>query len=55
MKNLRTCGWCEYFKFHKSKTKYANGYWLGDGKCKYCIVTVIGDTCKKFKYIKEAV
>ena len=45
---IKSCGWCKYFKEHKSKYRYANGYWLGDGKCKYEIVTVIGDTCNKW-------
>ena len=44
---IDVCGNCKHFKSHHSKTKYANGYWLGDGKCKYQKVTMVGDTCKK--------
>ena len=48
-KHITTCGWCKYFIPHKSKSGYANGYWLGDGKCKYQKVTVQGDTCFHYK------
>lgn len=46
---IKTCGWCKHFRPHKSKSGYAFGYWLGDGKCKYEIVTVIGDTCENWE------
>lgn len=46
---IKTCGWCKYFKPHKSKTGFANGWNLLDGKCKYTIATVIGDTCKQWR------
>lgn len=46
---LSTCGWCKHFRSHKSNSGFANGYWLGDGKCKYKICTVMGDTCKRFE------
>lgn len=52
---IKTCGWCKHFKRHKSKPGYAFGYWLGDGKCKHEIVTVIGDTCKYQEEDKERV
>jgi len=45
---LSCCGNCEHFKPHKSKSGYANGYWLDDGKCKFAIVTVVGDACNHF-------
>ena len=56
---VKTCGWCQYFKPHKSITGYANGYWLGDGNCKSSnkqlkqpIPKSMGDTCPDFKIIK---
>ena len=57
-KHIATCGWCKYFKRHKSKTGYANGYWLGDGNCKqkkavfhplHGIARVEGDSCVNHK------
>lgn len=50
---IQTCGRCKLFCLHKSKTGYANGYWLGDGKCKFEKATVIGDTCISWEVINE--
>jgi len=46
---IKICGHCKYFKENKSRTRFANGYWLGDGKCKHTKATVIGDTCEHWE------
>lgn len=46
---METCGWCGLFKAHKSKTGFAGGWNLLDGKCKYRKATVIGDTCEHWE------
>lgn len=53
-KKIKTCGWCKYFKPHKTyrKTRITNKDWVGDGKCEYPEVkfyAAIGDTCGRYK------
>ena len=52
---MKTCGFCASFKEHNSETGFANGYWLGDGKCsKDGSVTVQGDTCGEFQLLRRS-